>query len=121
MNFEQVQKVLDERNEPGFRMKQIKQAVFVNLISSWEEVTTFSKDLRAALAATPVSSLTVEETLKSADGHTEKVLFGLADGDAKRPEHRAERGGEKIAGARRAKGKYSSDSFKRVRFNQMGK
>ena len=96
MNFEQVQKVLDERNEPGFRMKQIKQAVFVNLISSWEEVTTFSKDLRAALAATPVSSLTVEETLKSADGHTEKVLFGLADGDAKRPEHRAERGGEKI-------------------------
>lgn len=81
MNFEQVQKILENRSEPAYRMKQIKQAVFVNLISSWEEATILSKDLRAALAETAVSSLVPVNIVESADGSTEKVLFETADGE----------------------------------------
>lgn len=62
-------------------MKQIKQAVFVNLINNWEEATILSKDLRAALSETAVSSLKPEKILKSVDGYTEKVLFTLTDGE----------------------------------------
>ena len=60
-------------------MKQIKQAVFVNLINNWDEASNLGKDLRVALAETAVSSLKLVKTLKSADGYTEKVLFALAD------------------------------------------
>ena len=79
MNFERVQNILSEKNEPGFRMKQIKQAVFVNLINNWDEATNLSKDLRVALAETAVSSLKPVKILKSADGRVEKALFEMAD------------------------------------------
>jgi len=81
MNFEQVQKVLTEKGEPAYRMKQIKQAVFVNLISSWEEATIFSKDLRAALGKTAVNSLKPVSVAESADKNTVKVLFEMVDGE----------------------------------------
>ena len=82
MNFERLQQILSERSEPAYRMKQIKQAVFVNLISSWEEATNLGKDLREALKKDlPVSSVRVAGSSRSKNSPTEKVLFELADGE----------------------------------------
>ena len=68
---------------PEFRAKQLFQAFYVDLVSSVEEVTTLSKDLRHTLSEKmDFSRLKPIESLLSTDGETAKMLFGLIDGRA---------------------------------------
>ena len=47
MDLSNLEKVLE--NEPKYRLKQAKEAVFKNYISDWSEATFFAKDLRDKL------------------------------------------------------------------------
>jgi len=47
MDLSNLEKVLG--NEPKYRLKQAREAVFKNFISDWSEATFFSKDLRDKL------------------------------------------------------------------------
>ncbi|MDD5145354.1 MAG: 23S rRNA (adenine(2503)-C(2))-methyltransferase RlmN [Candidatus Pacebacteria bacterium] len=67
--------------EPKFRLKQIKKAVFVDLIDDWEKVTTLPKELRQKLAENyPILELKEEKILASKNNQTTKALFVLNDG-----------------------------------------
>lgn len=81
MDMTKVQTVLEAAGEPKFRLEQVRQAVFQQLVSDWDEVTTLSTDLRAKLKSeAPFSSLTLVRSTSSARGDTTKVAFTLADG-----------------------------------------
>ncbi|MFA5872239.1 MAG: 23S rRNA (adenine(2503)-C(2))-methyltransferase RlmN [Parcubacteria group bacterium] len=67
------------RSEPAFRLKQIKKAVFHDLIEDWGEATTLSKDLREKLQKEV--QLNIEaEVFPSKDGRTVKACLILKDG-----------------------------------------
>jgi len=79
MNNIVVAKILEK--EPAFRLKQIKKAVFGDLASSWEEITTLSLTLRRELEEhSPICELKTEKVLSSKDGQTLKALFLTKDG-----------------------------------------
>ncbi|HTK04917.1 MAG TPA: 23S rRNA (adenine(2503)-C(2))-methyltransferase RlmN [Candidatus Eisenbacteria bacterium] len=68
--------------EKPYRLAQAKDAVYRQLVSSWDEATALSEPLRAKLKAeVPISSL--EEVNRSASerGDTTKIAFRLADGN----------------------------------------
>lgn len=77
-----MEKILEIlKNEPSFRLKQVKKAVFCDLIDSWEKATTLSKDLRQKLSEVyPIPELKLEKLLESADGQSSKALLVLNDG-----------------------------------------
>jgi len=78
MDFKKIEKVLEK--EPPFRLKQIKKAVFQDLIENWNKATTLPQDLRQKLSeACPISELKPEKTLTSEDNQTVKALFRLKD------------------------------------------
>jgi len=79
MSFQEIKKILEK--EPAFRLKQIKKAVFGDLIENWAEATTLSLDLRQKLESiSPIYELTPEKQLTSKDGQTIKVLLSAQDG-----------------------------------------
>jgi len=47
MNLTNLEKVLE--NEPKYRLKQAREAIYKNFISNWDEATFFTKDLRDKL------------------------------------------------------------------------
>ncbi|MFH1401352.1 MAG: 23S rRNA (adenine(2503)-C(2))-methyltransferase RlmN [Parcubacteria group bacterium] len=76
--IEKIKEIL--RDKPSFRLKQVKKALFSDLIENWQEATTLSKDLREKLAkAYPIPEINLEKLLTSADGQTVKALFILKD------------------------------------------
>ncbi|MFW0862096.1 MAG: 23S rRNA (adenine(2503)-C(2))-methyltransferase RlmN [Candidatus Komeilibacteria bacterium] len=77
MNIQSIEKIL--ANEPKYRLKQVKQAVYVNFVSNWDEATVLSKDLRVKLnkeAPLDIQS----EVYESSSGNSNKVLITLEDG-----------------------------------------
>ncbi len=48
MDLEKIKEIT--KGEPAFRLKQIKKAVFVDLIESWDQATTLPESLREKLA-----------------------------------------------------------------------
>jgi len=75
---DQVQFFLEKNNQPTYRLAQFNQAYYQHLINSFDELTTWSKDLRAQLAQQlEFSTLTLLKEQISADGNTIKVLFSL--------------------------------------------
>lgn len=65
---------------PRFRAKQLVHWIYEKNVSTVEEITEFSKDLRASLAdAAYISNLVPVQTQQSADG-TVKYLYSLEDG-----------------------------------------
>jgi 23S rRNA (adenine2503-C2)-methyltransferase len=77
--IEKIKEILKE--EPAFREKQVKKALFSDLIDSWGKATTLSKDLRHKLAeAYPIPEIKLEKLLESKDSQTAKALFVLEDG-----------------------------------------
>ena len=79
MDQNKLEKIL--KGEPGFRLKQIKKAVFRELIENWDEISTLPKDLRERLSKEcPISELEEEKVLISKDKQTIKALFKLKDG-----------------------------------------
>src|SRR5919107_797104 len=53
--------VLDERNEPPYRMRQIYRALTGSLVRDWKEATNLPKELQVALSEeAPAAALTLE-------------------------------------------------------------
>jgi len=77
MNLEKLESILSE--EPKFRLKQARQAIFIDLISSWDQATNFSLALRKKL--NQECSLEIEaENSVSREGDSVKSLIALEDG-----------------------------------------
>ena len=77
MNFTKIEEIL--KNEPAFRLKQAKKAVFFDLIENWSEATTLSKNLRETLQKEVL--LGIEgKIFASKDNRTVKALIELEDG-----------------------------------------
>ncbi|HUW21446.1 MAG TPA: 23S rRNA (adenine(2503)-C(2))-methyltransferase RlmN [Candidatus Bathyarchaeia archaeon] len=68
------------KNQPSYRLKQIKQAIFKDLVENWSQVTTLPLSLRAELnQKTP---LTTEGTIFAAqNSQVIKALITLSDGE----------------------------------------
>ena len=81
MNIIEIEKFLKEEKEPTFRLKQIKEAVFLKLVKNWDEATNLPEKLRKKLSAHfPIEELKKEKGSISKDKNTIKVLFKLKDG-----------------------------------------
>ncbi|MFH1583066.1 MAG: 23S rRNA (adenine(2503)-C(2))-methyltransferase RlmN [Candidatus Falkowbacteria bacterium] len=77
MNLEKLESILSE--EPKFRLKQARQAIFVDLISNWNQATNFPLALREKLNQD--CPLEIEaENLISREGNSIKALISLEDG-----------------------------------------
>src|SRR5215210_8415287 len=78
----EVQAVLEERNEPSYRLGQAYAALTGSLVRDWEEATSLPRDLRAALNEdAPAAVLDLRRTWRATDG-TRKYLFYTHDGHA---------------------------------------
>ena len=76
----EVEKVLEERGEPAYRLKQAYTALCNGLAQDWEEATALPKALRAALKEeAPAAVLQLTRTSRATDG-TRKYLFETHDG-----------------------------------------
>lgn len=76
-DFASCQKVLQD--EPSYRFKQIKQAVFQELIDDWQSVTNLPKVLREQLAERCLLEIQAELE-RTQDGQSVKGLITLEDG-----------------------------------------
>jgi 23S rRNA (adenine(2503)-C(2))-methyltransferase len=81
MNIENLEKYLEEIGEKGFRIKQIRKAVFQDGISFFEEISTLPKDLRKRLDDNfKILSFETVNILTANDGQSVKALLKLTDG-----------------------------------------
>lgn len=77
MNLEKLENILSD--EPKFRLKQARQAIFIDLISDWRQATNFPLKLREKL--NQACPLEIEaKNLISRDGNSIKALISLEDG-----------------------------------------
>lgn len=77
MNFKKIEELL--AGEPKFRLKQTRQAVFRDLIESWERVSTLPVLLRQKLS--DCGSLKIKaKVFVSKDKKTAKAVLTLGDG-----------------------------------------
>ena len=79
MDLQRIKEVF--KKEPSFRLKQIKKAIFQDLIENWQDITSLPQGLRQKLTEDcPIAELETEKTLTSKDSQTIKALFKLKDG-----------------------------------------
>ncbi len=72
---------LKNNNIKGYRVDQLYDQYFRQLISSWDELTTWPKDLREKLKAeVPFSKLENFQEFPSSDGRTIKLLAYTSEG-----------------------------------------
>ena len=70
-----VQKALEARSEPGYRLDQVYSALTGSLVRDWEEATSLPKNLRESLSEeVPAATLELLRTARATDG-TRKYLF----------------------------------------------
>jgi adenine C2-methylase RlmN of 23S rRNA A2503 and tRNA A37 len=97
MNLKKLEEILKENNQPAFRLKQIKKAIFTDGISYFSEITTISKDLRRVIkkefqwtsgvhygrptSTSGILSFEAEKILVSSDRRSIKALLKLEDGN----------------------------------------
>jgi 23S rRNA (adenine2503-C2)-methyltransferase len=77
MNFEKIEKII--LKEKKFRQDQIRQAIFRDLIKSWDGATTLPAQLRDDLKKNCPMEIKAE-IFASKDGHSVKALIELEDG-----------------------------------------
>ena len=76
-----VEGAMVELGQTGYRAGQVADAVWRSSASSWDAVTTLSRDLRLALATRFRFDTVADTEIRPADdGLTEKALHRLADG-----------------------------------------
>ncbi|HSN95272.1 MAG TPA: 23S rRNA (adenine(2503)-C(2))-methyltransferase RlmN [Anaerolineaceae bacterium] len=81
LTTQELEDQLCSLRQPNFRVKQIQQGIYNKLYASFDEFENIPKDLRAKLDDLfLINPISVEQTLKSRDGNTEKVLFKCLDG-----------------------------------------
>ncbi len=82
LNKEELKNELSSLGLPKFRSDQIYQWMHVKLVTSYDEMTNISKDLRAKLEAEyPLTTITMERVQESQIDGTKKFLFALPDGN----------------------------------------
>ena len=82
MDIINLEKFLKDMGESGYRLKQIKKAVFVDLIKDWEEATTLSKKLREEIKKEfNILSWEVLNIIESKNKDSVKAIFKLKDGN----------------------------------------
>ena len=87
MDIINLGKFLKEKGESSYRLKQIKKAVFCDLINNWDEATALSKNLREELKKEfPVASLELLNLpageaglIESKNKDSAKAVFKLED------------------------------------------
>ena len=78
---EEWKPICREMGLPAYRAEQINVALHRNLATDWKEVTTLSKELRAALAEKFIlEPLKIVQSIPSPDG-VEKLLLACGDGE----------------------------------------
>ncbi|MBI4836982.1 MAG: hypothetical protein HY813_01075 [Candidatus Portnoybacteria bacterium] len=77
MDLSQFEKIL--KTEPAYRLRQAKQAVFVDSIENWETAITFPTELRKKLDEQCPLGIKAKIHL-SGDGRTAKAIIDLRDG-----------------------------------------
>jgi len=81
ISLEHLTQRLETWGEPRFRAQQIWQAIYHDLATSPDEITTLPKLLREKLKAEfTLGSLSPAAEARSSDGQTRKLLFRLPDG-----------------------------------------
>lgn len=76
--MKQVEDFLKKHQQPAYRLEQFNRHYYQQYVSSFAEITTFSKDLRNQLSQEiNFSSLELEKVVKSPQGKTLKALFSL--------------------------------------------
>jgi 23S rRNA (adenine2503-C2)-methyltransferase len=81
LNNQQLAEVLEDFAQPGYRVRQLAQALYRDWSSSLDELTTLPKTLRDRLSAAgyAIGGPEIAETFRSVDG-TERYLIKMADG-----------------------------------------
>ncbi|WP_424244845.1 23S rRNA (adenine(2503)-C(2))-methyltransferase [Elusimicrobium posterum] len=81
MNFERVKEIVKEAGFPAYRINQVKDAVYKNAVSSWEEATTLPADLKKVLQEKngPILSFTSKKIVFSQTDRAAKALLVLND------------------------------------------
>jgi 23S rRNA (adenine2503-C2)-methyltransferase len=69
------------KDEPRYRLDQVKQAVFVDLLDNWDDVTWLPKKTREELQRECPLDITAEMST-SVEDDANKVLITLSDGNA---------------------------------------
>lgn len=81
MNLSKLAQFLEVQKQPAYRLKQVKEAYFEKLDSSWDSVTTWSQSLRdlvkEEVAWDVLNQVMVQQ---SSNGETTKFLFECKDG-----------------------------------------
>ena len=78
MNLSKLSEILNE--EPKFRFVQANKALFQDFISSWDEVSTFPKNLRERLSLNCPIEIKAE-LIAEKNGKSLKALIELIDGE----------------------------------------
>lgn len=82
MNIIKIEKFLRNNKKPGYRLKQIKKAVFGDLIENWREAKTLPEELRLTLEKDfPIFGLELVKLLESKNKDSVKAIFKLKDGN----------------------------------------
>lgn len=80
LELQELKAHLKTLGEPEFRANQIWTAIYQNYRSSFDEITTLSKDLRNKLSGIiSFDALTPVREIKSSDKNTVKTLFKMQD------------------------------------------
>lgn len=80
LSVQELTRFMDGEGLPGYRAQQLMQWIYERGVRDIDEITVFSKDLRARLKGVAyISSLELMDRKQSVDG-TQKYLFRLEDG-----------------------------------------
>ena len=83
MDIKKIEKFLTDDKYPKYRLKQIKKAVFCDLIDDWKSAAVLPNDLRDVLEKKfPISGIKISDTLTSKKQDAIKAVFVLNDGNA---------------------------------------
>jgi 23S rRNA (adenine2503-C2)-methyltransferase len=77
MKIDELEKLL--KNEPSYRVSQIKKAIFVDLIENFNEMSSLPKNLREILSK-KLDLKIISELEKSQNNDVQKVAITLSDG-----------------------------------------
>lgn len=81
MRLSSVSETLKGLGAPGFRLEQVRKAVFGETVSAYDEIAVLPGELRRELAqAAPLLSASLKRVDVSLDGRARKALLELRDG-----------------------------------------
>src|SRR5258708_38987705 len=83
MDREELAALVSGAGEPGYRVKQIMDAVYRQRVETLEEISTLPQELRERLERTgfTIGAARIENKFGSIDG-TVRYLIGFADGQS---------------------------------------